>query len=58
MKKVTIEIDERYGTILSVTAVGQTPYEVCVSTGVVSLRETDKIKFDENGKVQTSKEEA
>ena len=35
MKKLTIEIDEKYGGVLSITAVGSNGLETCVSTKVI-----------------------
>lgn len=50
MKKITIEIDDAYGQILTVTATGTSMAGLNVTSTVVNLDTTNQIKFDEKGK--------
>lgn len=56
MKKITIEIDENYATILSITAVVNKNNGANVTMGLVDLKEINTIKLDENGKMWAIRE--
>lgn len=56
MKKVVIEINDKYSGVLSVTAIGGGINNINVSTGSVDLSKTDKIVIDEQGYMITLKE--
>ena len=49
MKKLTIEIDEKYGGVLSITAVGSNGIETCVSTKVIDLSKCNILSIGEDG---------
>lgn len=56
MKKITIEIDDRYANVLTVTAVGRTWNTLDVTTHAIDLTKYDTLKIDEKGKQWLSKE--
>ena len=51
MKKLTLEITEKYATIITLTVLGGTPYEMNASTGAFDLKKTDKITISNDGKM-------
>lgn len=51
MKTITIEIDEKYAEILTITAIGRSGSVLNASTHACNLSKTSHIKIDENGKV-------
>lgn len=51
MKKLTLEIAEKYATIITLTAIGNAPYEVSASAGAFDLSKTDKITIANDGKM-------
>lgn len=51
MKKVTIEIDDKYASVLTITAVGIHRNETDVTTGAVDISKNNKIIFDHNGRM-------
>lgn len=50
MKSITIEIDEKYASLLTFTVIGYNIGEVNVTTAAFDLLKTDKIIIDEKGK--------
>lgn len=51
MKKITIEIDERYGQILSFTGAGAKSFDsLNVTVWVVNMNKTNKVIVDNEGK--------
>jgi hypothetical protein len=56
MKKVVIEINDKYSGALSLTAIGGGIYNINVATGSADLSKTDKIVIDEQGYMITLKE--
>ena len=52
MKKITIEIDDKYNNILTFTVVGCTPYEVNASTFAMNIRQHNKAVVNCDGKVE------
>lgn len=50
MKKLIIEIDEKYGSVLSITAVGSSYLETCVATKVIDLSKCNFLSIGEDGK--------
>lgn len=51
MKKITIEIDERYGQILSFTGAGARSFDsLNVTVWVVNMNNTNKVIVDNEGK--------
>ena len=50
MKKVTIEIDDNYGNVLSLTASGTVGIRHNVTVVAVDLQRANRVKIDENGK--------
>lgn len=50
MKRVIFEIDDNYGDILSVTAIGLEPNGVNVSTYAADLESCERIIIDSTGK--------
>ena len=58
MKKIIIEIDEKYGDILSITAVGINYLETCVSTKAIDLSKCNFLSIGEDGKWTAGLKEA
>ena len=58
MKKLTIEIDEKYGGVLSITAVGSNHFETCVSTKVIDLSKCNFLSIGEDGEWTAELKEA
>jgi hypothetical protein len=56
MKKVTIELDEAYGNVLTITAIGVLDCDTNIVTASIDLLKNDYIKIDENGKAYKSME--
>ena len=56
MKKITIELDDNYGTILSITAVGHTKRGVNVSTSAIDAEKHNKIVIGCDGKAAVCNE--
>ena len=50
MKKVTIEIDDKFAALLTVTVIGQCPHEVNVSTVAANITQHNRITFGHDGK--------
>lgn len=57
MKRVIFEIDDNYGDILSVTAIGLVLNGVNVSTYAVDLKSCERITIDNTGKCTTIEKE-
>lgn len=57
MKKITIEIDENYGNVLTFTVVGRIGPVLNVATYAVDIEKTDGIVIDKNGKMVTNRDE-
>lgn len=57
MKKITVYIDDKYGDILSLTAIGVHPTVTKVSSVVVNLNKVNFVEFDDSGKAESSWEE-
>ena len=49
MKKLIIEIDEKYGSILSITAVGRNYFKTFVSTKAIDLSKCNFLSIGEDG---------
>ena len=49
MKRLIIEIDEKYGDVLSITAVGVHALETCVSTKAIDLSKCNFVSIGEDG---------
>ena len=58
MKKLIIEIDEKYGGVLSITAVGINHFETCVSTKAIDLSKCNFLAIGEDGKWTSELREA
>lgn len=58
MKRIVIDIDDAYATILTVTAVGWTLHEINVSTAAMELEKADYAVIDSAGKFKQRKGEA
>ena len=56
MKKVTLEIDEKYATVLAVTVVGCNGLSTDVSTHAVDITKHNHITLDEDGRWTNAKE--
>lgn len=54
-KKITIEIDDAYADVMSLTAVGKTNLIINVTCVAVDLSKTDYIKIDKSGKFTTER---
>ena len=52
MKKVTIEIDDNFDDVLTITVVGCDGHFTNVSTGSVDIQKYNKITFDHNGRME------
>ena len=50
MKKITIELDDRYGNILTFTAVGSSLCELNVTTCAVDITKHNRIVVGHDGK--------
>ena len=50
MKKVVIEIDEKYGNVLTATAVGTSAFTTWVTNGAIDLSKTNRVKIGADGK--------
>lgn len=57
MKRIVIDIDDAYATILTVTAIGWTRHEVNVSTTAMDLEKADYAVIDSAGKFKPHKGE-
>ena len=57
MKRVVIDIDDAYATVLTVTAVGWNRHGVNVSTAAMELEESDYAVIDNVGKFKPHKGE-
>lgn len=57
MKRVVIDIDDAYATVLTVTAIGWTRHEVNVSTAAMDLEKSDYAVIDSAGKFKPHKGE-
>lgn len=57
MKKMTVFVDDKYGDVLSLTAVGVHPMETNVSSVVVNLNKVNFVKFENSGNAESSWEE-
>ena len=51
MVKVTIEIDDKYAGVLSLTAIGSTVWQIMVTATAVDLSQYNRVSIDENGKI-------
>ena len=58
MKKLIIEIDEKYGGVLSITAVVINYLETCVSTKAIDLSKCNFLSICEDGKWTAELKEA
>lgn len=58
MKKLIIEIDEKYDGVLSITAIGSHGFETCVSTKVIDLSKCNFLSIGEDGEWTTELKEA
>ena len=56
MKKVVIEINDKYSGALTLTAIGGGLYNINIATGSADLSKTDKIVIDEQGYIITLKD--
>lgn len=57
MKKITIEVSEKYGDIMSVTFIGRFGINIInVSASVYDLDKGSRFIVDENGRILQSKE--
>ena len=57
MKRIVIDIDDAYATVLTVTAIGWTRHEVNVSTAAMDLEKADYAVIDSAGKFKPHKGE-
>lgn len=57
MKRVVIDIDDAYATVLTVTAVGWSRHGVNVSTAAMELKKSDYAVIDNVGKFKPHKGE-
>lgn len=57
MKRVVIDIDDAYATVLTVTAVGWTRHGVNVSTAAMELKKSDYAVIDSAGTFKPHKGE-
>lgn len=55
--KVIIDLDDKYASILSFTAIGNELSTVNVAVCCIELKSGNKIKMDKNGKYTQSKED-
>jgi hypothetical protein len=53
MRKVTIEIDERFGRILAITAIGFEDNALHSTVAAIDLLENNRIEIDSNGAPHT-----
>jgi hypothetical protein len=51
MVNVTIEIDDKYAGVLSLTAIGSTVWQTMVTATAVDLSQYNRVSIDENGKI-------
>ena len=51
MVKVTIEIDEKYAGVLSLTTIGSTVCQTMAAAIAVDLSQYNHVSIDENGKI-------
>lgn len=51
MKKITIEIDDAYGRILTISATGGDGRELRVTTAAFDIGKLNRISIDKRGKV-------
>ena len=56
MKTITIEIDEKYASVIALTVVGNESCAVNVATSAFDLNKINKITVDENGKMTESED--
>lgn len=49
MKKVVIEIDEKYGNVLTATAVGTSAFTTWVTNGAIDLSKTNHVMINADG---------
>ena len=47
--KVTLEIDDKYASVLTITVVGTSPLKTYVTTHAASLEEHNHFAVDKNG---------
>ena len=55
MKRVILDIDDKYANILSLTLVGLDPKETSATIAVVDINNGDHIAFDSNGDMSQRK---
>lgn len=53
---VILDIPKKYASVLSVTAIGQRPTGLDVTTAAVDLNRNNYVRFDENGFIQFTPE--
>ena len=52
MAKVTIEIDEKYAGVLSLTAIGSNGLQTNVAVAAIELSRHNLVLIDENGNIE------
>jgi hypothetical protein len=53
MKKVTVEVDEKFGRILTVTAIGSDGHDLHSTVTAIDLSKNNRIEIDSNGEPHT-----
>ena len=56
MKNITIEIAEKYASVITISVAGHKAHELNVATSAFDLNKIDKITVDENGKITASED--
>lgn len=51
MKKITIELDEQFASVLTISAIGNVKTQVNVTTCAVDIEKYNRIVVDDTGKV-------
>lgn len=55
MKTITIEVDNNFATILSITLVGYVGYNINVTTAALNITDGMKLNIDADGKTKENK---
>jgi hypothetical protein len=53
MKKIVLEIDDRFGDVLTISCAGFDGNTVNVTTSAIELQKTDRVFVDQKGAVTT-----